>query len=565
MRAFLLVLAPGLSAATASSAEIHLRWNRAGFAANAPKVFAALSDTDLGGREWFVYRDTVVLRGNFGPSVTAAGDHTPFAFNHAADVGALTEPGEYEFITPGASPAKFTIEASPYERLLPFPLRDLRLQRSGSYHTLLREYSHPGDARAPQWVPAGDPAEGRWVPREPARTLDVLGGWYDGSDQIKFTLTTARTTYLLLYAYRLQPALFVKQRSHTELPDVLDEAKHGLDFLMRVHPDDDTFVIQVGNADDHRQAPRLPEKDPLDGQRPALCALSRAHMGAAAAALAIGARTFAELGQSEEAARYGAMARKIYARARQADTMPTAFERDGASDLYRDPDPNDQLAVAALELNALTGEARYLEEATAYTPPAATTVGWANWNAMANAMLAPHDPAARERLGQELAAYVKHAAAQGAPWHVPSGYTARTLPDWIGKANVGRLYGGARITYELFWSVADYVFGRNNWGVSFLCDERLPNTARHLANPTYRLLHRFPSGALAAGPVSRGTHDAAAASFHLALDDPLRRFNTGAGVFFDEDTDALCMEATISGQAEAVLLLTLACRDSAKR
>ena len=73
--------------------------------------------------------------------------------------------------------------------------------RSGSHDTLLRKFSHPGDARAPVFVPDGDPVNGKWKPAVPARTVDALGGWYDAGDQIKFTLNQAATTYHLLLAY----------------------------------------------------------------------------------------------------------------------------------------------------------------------------------------------------------------------------------------------------------------------------------------------------------------------------------------------------------------------------
>lgn len=552
-----------LAAAVALRGEIFLRWNQSGYAAAQPKVLLALADADLAGHAWAVTRGGApVAHGIFGASTAGAGDHTPFAFNHAADFSALTEPGDYEFTTAGVPPAKFRIAAAPYARLLPLPLRHLRVMRSGSNDTLLRKFSHPGDARAPMFVPDGDPANGKWKPAVPARTVDALGGWYDAGDQIKFTLNQAATAYHLMLAYRLQPALFTTQLSRTGLPDVLDEARHGLEFLMRVFPDRGTFIIQVGNALDHEQGNRLPEDDQLDGRRPALCALSRVHMGAAAAALALGARTFGELGRADDMARYSVMARKIYARAREADTIPTAFERDDVNDFYRDPEPEDQLAVAALELYSLTEDETYLAQAKAYAPPAAKEVGWGDWNWLANAALAPHDDAAKQRLRDELAGYVQHARERGAPWGLPSRYVWGSLARWVGIANAarasGRVLGAAPERDALYWGIADYTFGRNNWGVSFLFSEDLPNTLRHLYSPAYKLLKAFPTGALSEGPGGRKLHDELSHWFKIPADDPFHRFNTSAGVFFDNDTDFMCQEATITAQADLVLLLTLA-------
>lgn len=555
-------LAVLLAAAGQLHAEIFLRWNQAGYAPGQPKVLVALSDADLAGRDWLVTRDGVALRGTFGASVTGEGDHSPFPYNHSVDLGPLKEPGEYEFTTAGASPARIRIASDPYARLRPLPLRHLRVMRSGSDDTLLRKFSHPGDARAPVFVSDGDPANGKWKPAVPARTVDALGGWYDAGDQIKFTLTQAATTYHLLLAYRLHPALFGKVYSRTELPDVLDEARHGLEFLLRVMPDSDTFIIQVGNAEDHNQDARLPENDRLDGKRPALCALSRVHMGAAAAALALGARTFGEIGRADDRDRYGTMARKIYARALEPDTIPTAFERDEVNDFYRDSEPEDQLAVTAMELYNLTGDDTYLVQAKAFAPPAGKEVGWGDWNWLANALLAPHDTGAKQRLLDEIAGYIRHARERGDPWGIPSRYVWGSLARWVGIANAtrqtARLHGTSPERGALFWGVTDYVFGRNNWGVSFLFAEELPNTLRHLYSPAYKLLRQFPAGALSEGPGGRALHDSLSKWFTIPADDPFHRFNTPAGVFFDNDTDFMCQEATITAQADIVLLLTLA-------
>lgn len=553
------LLAPG----ALLRAELFLRWNQAGYAAGQPKSLVALSDVDLAGREWSVTRGgETVQRGRFGTSMTGAGDHTPFPFNHTADFSALTEPGDYEFVTAGAPAAKFRVAAMPYTRLLPLPLRHLRVMRSGSPEVLLRKFSHPGDAIAPVFVPDGDPANGKWKPAEPSRKVDALGGWYDAGDQIKFTLNQAATAYHLLLAYRLQPSLFGKIHSRSDLPDVLDEARHGLEFLMKVHPDADTFVIQVGNAEDHSQGMRLPEDDLLDGRRPALCALSRVHMGASAAALALGARTFSELGWATDAARYGEMAQKIHARALEADTIPTAFERDDVNDFYHDPDPTDQLALAAMELFALTEDDTYLAQAKALAPPAAKEVGWSDWNWLANAALAPHAPAARQRLLDETAGYVRHTRERGAPWGLPSRYVWGSLARWVGIANAARqtarMHGPSVERDALFWGIVDYTFGRNNWGVSFLFAEELPNTLRNLYSPAYKLLKEFPTGALSEGPGGRAQHESLRKYFKISPDDPFHRFNTRAGVFFDNDTDFMCQEATITAQADLVLMLTLA-------
>ncbi|HEY5553281.1 MAG TPA: glycoside hydrolase family 9 protein [Opitutaceae bacterium] len=561
---FAVFLLFSLSIASAANAEVFYRWNQAGYSPQQPKSIVAMSDANLAGIEWTIRSgERTGMRGRFGPSVTGAGDHTPFAFNHVVDFGELRDHGEFEFLVEGKQVAQFRIATTPYLRFIPMALRHLRAMRSGSHETLLREFSHPGDARAPMFVPDGDPSNGKWKPAEPARTVDALGGLYDAGDQIKFMLNQAATSYHLLYAYRLKPAYFATEHSTSGLPDVLDEARHGLEFLMRVHPDRDTFIIQVGNGEDHNQGMRLPEHDKLDGKRPALCALSRTQMGAAAAALALGARTFAEIGRTDDAERYGAMARKIYARALEPETIPTAFERDETNDFYHDPDPTDQMALAAMELHALTGDEVDLKQSIALAPPAAEEVGWKDWNWLANDALSPHDRAASVRLLNETTGYVRHALEKGAPWGIPSRYVWGSLARWVGIANASmqtaRLHDDVSPQHQLlFWLMVDYTFGRNNWGVSFLFCEDLPNTVRNIYSPTYRLLEKFPTGALSEGPGGRKLHESLSRYFKITDDDPFHRFNTPAAVFFDSSSDFMCQEATITAQADLVLMLTLA-------
>src|SRR5690606_17767614 len=112
-------------------------------------------------------------------SVADAGANTPLPFNHEADFTSVKRRGEYRLEVEGAALATVRIEAAPYARLLPQVLRHLRVMRSASNETLLRAYSHPGDAQARVLVPDGDPEKGAWKLAEPARTVNALGGWYD--------------------------------------------------------------------------------------------------------------------------------------------------------------------------------------------------------------------------------------------------------------------------------------------------------------------------------------------------------------------------------------------------
>jgi hypothetical protein len=114
---------------------------------------------------------------------------------------------------------------------------------------------------------------------------------------------------------------------------------------------------------------------------------------------------------------------------------------------------------------------------------------------------------------------------------------------------------------RLFEDVVDYIFGRNSWGVSFLFSPDLPNSVQNIYSPMVHLLGIFPKGAFSEGPGSADTHQRLSKHFSIADDDPFHRFNTSEGVFFDNATDFMCQEATIIGQVNCLLLLTLATMD----
>jgi endoglucanase len=217
----------------------------------------------------------------------------------------------------------------------------------------------------------------------------------------------------------------------------------------------------------------------------------------------------------------------------------------------------------------LTKEPAYLEHAIQLAPPPAAEVSWMTWHAHANAALAPFDRSAFQRLWTETERYVRHGETVGQPWQVPGRLVWASLHRWIGAAHAAeraaRLAGGDERRHLLFDAMLDYTFGRNNWGVSFLFSEDLPNTVRHIYSPLYHLLGRFPTGAFSEGPGNRTTHDSLKRYFDSARErsnlpwrPELARFNTVEAVFSDDAADFMTQETTIGGQADLVLFLTLA-------
>ena len=539
-----------------AQAGVWLRVNQAGYVPERVKKAVVLSDTDIKGKKWSLKKnDSTVLGGQLLAGKPGDNIYVAQAYAYAIDFSSLKEVGTYALELEGAQTQQVLIRKDPYSLFATQALMHLRAMRSGG-PTRLRNPSHLGDSAAIAHNVKGNWRQGAWEEAVPRRTLDMLGGHYDAGDYIKFTLNEAYLAWHLLTAFRENPSLFVLVQSQSGLPDILDEAKYSLDYLAKTYPDENTFVIQVGDGKDHNQGWRMPDMDALDGKRPALCALSRVHMGSAAAALALGAQVFKSLDASA-AAIYENKAKAIYVRARKNDTQESAFERDQVNDFYYDQSDVDNMALAAAELYSLTKEQSYLKDGMSYATPAGYEVSWGSWNAFANHRLAElGDSGAKNRLLTEAGRY-----EQDNIWDLPGGYIWGSLHRWIGMANAhlrAKRLDKARELTAPFLGVLDYAFGRNNWGIAMLASADLPYSIRNIYNGIYRLTEKFPVGALSEGPGDAETHIKMRQYFSVPANNPFDKFNTSAGVFYDNASDFMIQESTVAGQGDFILMLALA-------
>ena len=554
--------------------DVWLRVNQAGYTPDREKVAIVLSDADIAGRSWNLKSgEEVVLSGKLGATQHGDNHHIAQPFYYTIDFSQVKTNGVYSLELAGADPVQVRILDDPYSLYATQALMHLRAMRSGC-DTRLHKASHLGDSAAIVYVVKGDWTKGAWKKATPHRTLEMRGGHYDAGDYIKFTLTQAYLAWHLLTAYQENPSLFAKVESASDFPDILDEAKHSLDYLAKTFPDDNTFVIQVGDGKDHKQDWRLPDVDKLDGKRPALCALSRVHMGSTAAALALGAQVFQQL-DAKAATLYGDKAKAIYARARQNDTQESAFEHDETNDFYYDSSYVDNMALAAAELFSLTRQQNYLDDAVAYSPEVGPKTSWIHWFAFANHLMAKMgDEQAKERILEEVAQYEPKPANI---WNSSADfYTWGTLHNWIGMANAQlrakREFKGETQLTVPFLGTLDYVFGRNNWGVAMIASPDLPNSIKNVYSQIYSLTKEkdenfFPVGAVSPGPAEKE-------EWHVPMrqwmgkdssyyeNNPLNRFNTPIVVFYDDSEDFVIQETTLTIQGDILLMLALAAKQA---
>lgn len=246
---FLLFLTGGLSAQDSSWVRVNLL----GYLPGSTKVavYGSLMQTTIGTFKLIdAESKRVVFEGRPEPD---GGNYGPFRTTHRLNFSAFTHSGDF-FIEAGrARSPVFTISRKAYEGAASFCLRYMRQQRNG-YNPFLKDSCHKYDGYA------------LYGPFPDSTHIDVVGGWHDASDYLQYSTTSANATWHLLAAYRDFKDVFSDQKNArgdegtNGLPDVLDEAKWGLDWLLKMNPRSDWLFNQLGDDRDHKGM-RIPKED----------------------------------------------------------------------------------------------------------------------------------------------------------------------------------------------------------------------------------------------------------------------------------------------------------------
>jgi endoglucanase len=240
---------------------------------------------------------------------------------------ALDRPGRYTIETAaGAKSDPFTIEARPYARALIAGLKSFYFQRTRT--ALVEPYARWDGDSYTRAAPTHMHDDVGWdlesYPEKKQRwKLDA--GWHDAGNYDMYVPSTAPSAQALLLAYEWAPAAFDDRalaipESGNGVPDILDEAKWGLRWVLSMQEPDGAFR--------HREAvmtssPELPaDKDRTERW---VAGVSTAATAKAVAALAMAARSYA--GHDDAfAERAAAAARKGW---RWLEAHPTRVIADG--------------------------------------------------------------------------------------------------------------------------------------------------------------------------------------------------------------------------------------------
>src|SRR5687768_12004287 len=235
----------------AASDSVFVRVNQIGYQPDAPKVavVCALKPTRLD-------RFSVVDASGRVVTTRRATRSEPFAAcanTWRLDFSSVRAPGTYHIDAQGVRSVAFRIGTAVYAATADTMLFYMRQQRSG-YNPVFGKFLHSFDA-----IIVDDSVRG-------GEYIPVTGGWADASDYLQYVTTSANATFVMLMAYRDHPEAFGDEflatgdSGRNGTADVLDEARHGLEWLLRMYPSDEEMYNQLGDDRDHA-FPDVPASD----------------------------------------------------------------------------------------------------------------------------------------------------------------------------------------------------------------------------------------------------------------------------------------------------------------
>jgi endoglucanase len=156
------------------------------------------------------------------------------------DFSNVTHPGSYYVYDVGSGAGSYRFEIGPdvYTDVLQQACRMFYYQRCNFPKSVPYADTKWTDKAAFEGPRQDHHARSRWDKNNPASERDVSGGWFDAGDLNKYVTNSVEPLAQLLEIYRLHPTVFTENLNIPEtgngVPDLLDEVKYELDWLIRM-------------------------------------------------------------------------------------------------------------------------------------------------------------------------------------------------------------------------------------------------------------------------------------------------------------------------------------------
>lgn len=570
-----------------------LRVNQAGYLTDDLKSAIYLGDLNPSGLIFSISGPDGVIDVD---SVVSAAAWEPTAHSARIWFTSLTEPGDYVLAMKDSKGSvldviRFYVGDDAYSRhkLYELPLNYIRQQRCG-YNPVLGTTCHTHDG----FVVESDSIDGRHY--------DVTGGWHDASDYLQYLTTSANSVYQMLFAYDSNPAVWTDShdargdKNANGVADILDEARWGLEWMMKMNPEEGIYFNQIADDRDHKYA-GLPAQDSVDyGRGPGLdrpvytCSnhptglmkyknRSRglaSSVGKFASSFALGAKVFADI-DSTFAAELGRRAEAAYGVAK-ANPGPCQTAPGSSPYFYEEDNWTDDLELAAISLYNKNGDEKYLIDAVDYgrmepvTPwmgaDSARHYQWYPFVNLGHARIAElAGGKIRDEFIRNLRSGLDRVAERGSSnvfnYGIPFIWCSNNLAvAFVTQAMLYRELTGDTRYLAAETAARDWLFGLNPWGQAMIIlpeeitkssptdpHAALSNTSLHGQAGRHALI-----GGLVDGPVYTAIFNKLW-GVRLRRDDAFKDFQNSTVVYHDDYADYSTNEPTLDGTASLTYML----------
>ncbi|MEZ5103758.1 MAG: glycoside hydrolase family 9 protein [Draconibacterium sp.] len=467
------------------------------------------------------------------------------------------------------SPA-FRINANVYEGTADFILNYMRQQRCG-YNPFLKDSCHTHDGIIVDH------------PTKSGEFINVTGGWHDATDYLQYSTTSVNAVFQMMFAYENFPKVYSDKfdangsEGANGIPDILDEIKWGLEWMLKMNPAPDEMYNQIADDRDHIGF-KMPTGDKSDygmgeyrpvyfvtGKPQGLAKFKNESTGVSsiagkfASGFALGARLF-EKSDPE-------LSKQLKQKALDAwnfalsDTGYCQTACNISPYYYEESNYADDLELAAAQLYQLTGKDKFLKEAN-YWGKQEPVSPWVKNDTAGHYASYPfvnlghyfvskneqEDFTDFYKEGLELL----YNRGKNDPFFygLPFLWCSNNLvAAAITHARLYEKQTGNKHFVEMEAALRDWLFGCNPWGTAMICGLPGVEDSPLFPHSSYTvLLGGTTPGGLIDGPID-AIRNKQQIGIVLQKPDVYAAFNNGIAVYHDDVGDYSTNEPTMDGTA----------------
>ena len=504
-----------------------IRINQLGYLTNSVKVAVLVSKEKISPDKFFI-KDALTEHTVWQSDILESfGDIWSFKSTFRLDFSDLKKSGSYFIECEGIRSVVFRIDDNVYNGTADFLLNYMRQQRCG-FNPFLKDSCHTHDGFI------------IYHPTLDSIFIDVTGGWHDASDYLQYVTTSANATYQMMFAFLHNPDSFKDHYDENGneyangIPDIIDEAKWGIDWLVKMNPEKDFMFNQISDDRDHLGF-RLPTEDTISYgkklERPVYFATGKPQgilkyqnrsnglastAGKYASAFALASKLFETY--------YPELSETLLDKAIAA--YKTGYNNPGvcqtapcrAPYFYEEENYTDDMQLAAIQLYQLTNNKEYLEDAIQFgkqepiTPWMGTdTAKHYEWYPFLNL---GHYWLAGNQSNEERDLFISYLRkgidsvykkGRDNPFNIGIPFIWCSNNLVVAMLTQCRLYNeltGDDTYLEMESALRDWLFGCNPWGTSMIVG--LPKQGDYPSDPhsAFTHLYNYPvDGGLIDGPV----------------------------------------------------------------